>query len=119
MVMNFQVAKEPKDLFQNNTMEKRFFIDGVAIGLLTLGMFHVFTYLSGYQPFNRIPTDKKIEQGYVRPSQLEIVLNDVDGNGTNETLLKYGGKSYLLKLDEQGRPSVQAYKIQPVQIETE
>ncbi|MBN2142904.1 hypothetical protein JW711_06265 [Candidatus Woesearchaeota archaeon] len=100
-------------------MREQSFIGGVATGLLVFGIYSVFTYLSGEQPFNRIPTDKKIEQGYVRPSQLEIELKDIDGNGTNETLLKYGEKSYLLKLDEQGRPSVQAYEIQPAQIITE
>ena len=100
-------------------MSKQSLIIGVATGLLTLGIYHGLTYLTGDQPFNSIPTDRKIEQGYVRPSQLEIELKDVDGNGTNETLLKYDGKSYLLKLDEQGRPSVQAYKIQPAQIKTE
>lgn len=70
-----------------------------------------FSYLSGGQIFNTIPRDYKIQSGYVQPSKLEIKLKDIDRNGTNETLLIYDGRDYLLKLDEEGKPIVKDYYV--------
>ncbi len=84
---------------------------GIGFALLINGTSFATFYLLGYQPTNFIPRDIKIETGFVEPSKLEIKLRDIDKNGRNETLIEYDGKSYLLKLDEQGNPKVQAYEI--------
>ncbi len=76
-------------------------------------------YLNGKKPFNRITIDNQIEDGYVLTSELEIKLQDNNGDGSNETLIVYKGKQYLFKLNEQGIPTVQAYSIQPAQIKEE
>ncbi len=62
------------------------------------------------------PNTSQVQNGYVVPSKLEIELGDLDRNGRKETLMKYDGKTYLLKLDEQGRPQVQAYEIKPAEV---
>jgi hypothetical protein len=67
-------------------------------------------------PANYIPKAEQVQQGYVVPSKLGIELQDLDGNGKDEVLMKYDGKSYLLKLDEQGRPEVQAYEVRPAEV---
>ncbi|MFZ5955840.1 MAG: hypothetical protein ACOYT4_05430 [Nanoarchaeota archaeon] len=65
---------------------------------------------------NYIPSDDNIQFGYVKPSYLEIKLEDLDNNGKNEVLLKYGNRDYLLILDEKGKPKVQDYQIKPSEI---
>src|SRR3989338_5751784 len=86
----------------------------MVMGALTLGSYWGFMhYVLGFQYWNMIPMDRKIEVGFVIPSKLEIKLQDLNGNGKNETLMAYDGKTYLLKLDEQGNPKIQAYKIAP------
>ena len=65
---------------------------------------------------NYIPRLEQVQQGYVVPSKLEIELQDLDGNGQKEVFMKYNGMKYPLTLDEQGKPRVQAYEIEPVEV---
>ena len=58
-----------------------------------------------------IPSVSEVQQGYVIPSKLEIMLKDLDGNGQKEVLIKYAGKDYLFTLDEKGKPRVQTYEL--------
>jgi len=67
---------------------------------------------------NTIPETNKVRQGYVVPNKLEVDVEDVDKNGEKETILRYDGRNYLLKLDEQGRPTIQAYEVKPAEIVT-
>jgi hypothetical protein len=93
-------------------------ISSTLTAMFAIGMYQGIVYLEGNQPFNTIPRNNEINQEYVQPSQLEIKLKDLDGNGTNETILKYQDAEYLFKVDENGRPIVQAYEIQPIQIKS-
>jgi hemin uptake protein HemP len=79
-------------------------LTGVAIGML------------GYNTIGRytekiIPSTNQVEEGYVVPSNLGITLQDFDGNGKKDVVMNYDGQSYLLKLDDQGKPQVKNYKI--------
>lgn len=91
------------------------FLSGVMVGMgieLIVGIIGSFIgdkLHIGY--VNKIPQAKQVQQGYVNPSKLEIKLKDLDRNGIDEVIMKYGGKPYLLKLDEQGKPQVQDYKV--------
>jgi len=64
--------------------------------------------------YNEFPKTEQVQQGYVIPSNLEIKLRDLDRNGEDEVLMIYNGESYLLRLDEQGRPQVQTYEVEVV-----
>ncbi len=72
--------------------------------------------LLGHNPFNYIPLEKRVEEGYAKPSKIEIKLEDLDKDGQNETLLDYNGKSYLLMLDKNGTPVIQSYEVTPQQV---
>jgi hypothetical protein len=61
----------------------------------------------------------QVQEGYANPNLVRIEYQDLDGNGKNETLLKYGEKSYLLKLDSTGKPVVQSYEVRPAEVVAE
>ena len=65
---------------------------------------------------NYIPSTEKVQEGYAIPNKLEIKLEDLDGNGKEETIMRYNGKSYLLKIDDAGNPTVQTYEIRSVEV---
>ena len=69
-----------------------------------------------YYAANKIPKTDNVQQGYVIPSKLEIGLQDLDRNEEKEVFMQYDGKKYLLTLDEQGRPRVQAYEVRPAEV---
>jgi len=69
-----------------------------------------------YYTENKIPKTDKVQQGYVVPSKLEIQVQDLDGNGQNEVIMKYNGKNYLFTLDERGKPRVQPYNVKPAEV---
>ena len=75
-------------------------------------------YSLGYITAPRIPEAKQseLESGYVNPSKLKIKLEDLDYNGKKEVQMKYDGKSYMLKLNEQGKPTVVSYDLKPTEI---
>ena len=84
----------------------------VGVGLLGLTTSRTISSFTA----NKIPQTDKVQQGYVIPSKLEIELQDLDGNGQKEVLMNYDGNTYLLTLDEQGRPRVQAYEVKPTEV---
>ena len=65
---------------------------------------------------NYIPRTDKAANGYAIPSRLEIQLRDLDGDGMKETILNYDGKSYLLRLDANGKPVISSYETRPSQV---
>jgi len=60
---------------------------------------------------NFIPKENEVQAGYVVPNKLEIKLEDLDQNGEKETIMRYDGKAYLLRLDSDGKPTVDAYEM--------
>ena len=65
---------------------------------------------------NYIPRIDDVQQGYAIPSKLEVKVKDLDGNGNNETILNYDGKSYLFRVDENNKPYFSEYEIKPTEI---
>jgi hypothetical protein len=65
---------------------------------------------------NRIPRADQVQSSYAIPNKLEIKLEDLDGNGEKETIMRYDGKSYLLRLDSNGKPTVDAYEVRPAEV---
>ncbi|MBS3072975.1 hypothetical protein J4477_04035 [Candidatus Pacearchaeota archaeon] len=72
------------------------------------------SFILGDNPFRHIPRDIRIEEGYVRPSEAEIRLEDFDLNGKNETILRVDGIDYLFKYDENKNPFLVKYDIEPM-----
>ena len=71
--------------------------------LLAAGLLNFFGHqFYGLDLTKRFPLDKKIEDGFARPSNIEILLGDLNGNHENETILKYNNKSCFLRLNEKG-----------------
>lgn len=64
---------------------------------------------------NYIPKTDDAQTGFTIPSKLEIKLTDEDGIPGKETILKYDGKQYWLKLDKDGQPYIQKYIIKPAE----
>jgi hypothetical protein len=87
------------------------FLSVGSAGALPLLFIETFGNRSNY-----IPQSERVQQGFTIPSKLEIDVLDQDGNGKDETILSYDGHTYLLKLDKEGRPFVQAYDIKPVEL---
>ncbi len=84
------------------------------VGVTTLGVLVGVTLLQDYYGNGR--RIRRLQPSFVNPSRLEVKLKDLDHNGKYETVLHYNGKSYLFKLDDQGKPYAQAYKIEPARI---
>ena len=85
-------------------------ISGTLLGIVS---FHMF-----YTRGNYIPKIDEAQSGYAIPGKLEIKVKDLDENGKDETILKYDGKSYLLRVDENNKPSIAGYDIKPIEIIT-
>ena len=92
---------------------------GLAVGV-AVGLGNGATLMNLYNASSdRVipsPEEAEVQQGYVNPSDLEIELQDLDGDGKNETLMKYDGRSYLLKLDDKGKPQFLSYNIRPAEV---
>jgi len=69
------------------------------------------THIVNFFKEDRIPSAERIQTGYADPDKLGFKLIDLDRDGNNETIMRYEGKSYLLKLDKTGKPIVQTYRI--------
>lgn len=95
------------------------YIDGIngILGGLSIGVTGTYvlcTVLGHLDGARVIPSQDKVQSGYVAPSKLEIACKDLDGNGEKETIMKVNGKSYLLRYDAQGKPVIQDYEIKPI-----
>jgi hypothetical protein len=83
-------------------------VGGLVAGAV-IGAAAVLGYMCiGSKP--RIPSNVSVNAGYVDPGKLEVMVQDLDNNGTNRTLVKYDGKTYLLMV-ENGRPVARQYQI--------
>ena len=57
-----------------------------------------------------IPNVSTVAKGFVVPSELEVKVKNVDGEGHNETYCVYRGKKFFFKEDEFGRPQCLDYQ---------
>ncbi len=73
----------------------------------------------GYSLINRnmmdIPTDRKMDGGYVNVRTLNIKVEDLDKDGKNEVILEHNYKSYLFMLDKNNNPVAREYSVIPSQ----
>lgn len=63
-----------------------------------------------------IPSDSKVAPGYVVPSKLEIKCRDIDGDNQKETILRVGGKDYLLRFDADSVPRVYKFRVDSARV---
>ncbi|MBW3011938.1 hypothetical protein KY311_02030 [Candidatus Woesearchaeota archaeon] len=80
-----------------------------VVGFVGLGF--LGGMLLEYSRSNTIPKENNVKQGCVIPSKLEILTKDLDENGKKEVIMKYGQKTYLMKHDENGNPTIIPYKV--------
>jgi len=78
------------------------FLLGTVLGVLGTG--GIVSYTS-----NSFHTTDKVQPGYVATNKLEISLQKQGDEGLSKTVLTYDGKDYLLRLDQNGMPTVQPY----------
>ena len=84
-------------------------IVGIVVGLINYSI----GLTAGYFMFKDIPSDSKVQRGYIAPSKIEeITCTDLDQNGELETIIKIGNTPYLLR-DVDGKPVLSAYEIKP------
>ena len=83
----------------------------LATGLNSISVLQILRTRSNY-----IPKIEQVQPGYVIPSKLEIKPRDLNGDGKKEVIMTYGGKPYLLTLDERGRPRIQSYEIEAAEV---
>jgi len=51
----------------------------------------------------------RVEQGYIKPRNIEVKTEDSNHNGLRETIIKVDNKKYLLKYNENGMPTICPY----------
>jgi len=82
---------------------------GIAVGALTgIGIYKMTSD-------RVIPNSDRVQEGFIAPNKLEIECRDLDFNGQQETILKVGDKSYLLR-EVDSKPIISAYEITPAEI---
>jgi hypothetical protein len=68
--------------------------------------------LADYARAQLAPIAEKISHKQVKPSELEIRLTDLDGDGQKETVMRVQGQDYLLKIDAEGKTQLLKYRIE-------
>jgi len=84
-----------------------------AVCLLAGALMVHTSYRSKY---NFFPKEETVQEGFIAPSDLEIKLEDLDHNGEPETIIRVGEETYLLKYDQEGKPTIQSYELKPAEI---
>ncbi len=101
-----------KEIRENKTL-------GISLaGILTgFGVTSIITMVIGNctgKIISNSPND--VKQDYVIPKNLEVKVQDINQDGTNETIIKYNGTNYLFKTNEKGIPTAYPYEITPKKI---
>jgi hypothetical protein len=108
---------------ENKTFWERQTIEAIKLGatmLAIVGTLGGVLYFGSQSPIRN--KEKNIQEGYVSPSKLEIVIRDLDHNGKYETYLeynigKYRTESYqVLKEKERDWIVIKRYEIKPAEI---
>lgn len=88
------------------------FIGAVAIAAAT-GAVGGVGYLFGNNVYRPMPRDVNISEGFAKPSELEIVVNnDIDTTEGNETSLVHNGERYFLATTDEGKLECMPYAIE-------
>lgn len=93
----------------------------IGIACLVGGLFAGLALGKGINTWtgSLIPYERNVTEGYVQPAYFKIWTEDLDGDGVNETLVRYGfieHQTYLFRLDERGRPAVYPYSVREKEI---
>nr|MBA4405073.1 hypothetical protein [Nanoarchaeum sp.] len=110
--------KMENDSIKEREEKRRKFKDDIS-SLMFTGALVFIGAVSGYilARDRQIPTYFGVlTDGFVDPNELEIMLKDIDENGSKETLIEYKDKSYLFLLDETDTPFLKKYKVTPLSI---
>ncbi len=114
-IIEFEKKKEIEDKILNSKWDKRVrYMTYVAVILFSFGVGRIVGNLD--VPLPSYINDRKIEQGYVLPSKLEIKLEDLNKDENFETILRYDGINYLLTLDNKNKPQLKSYEIKPQEL---
>ena len=84
--------------------------ENVIVAIISTIIAYSIGWYFGTKVPNSIPQPKNVQEGFVNLGTLEIKLQDIDGNGKNEVVMKYNGVNYLLTLEKE-RPEVRDYEI--------
>jgi len=98
--------------------KKNYFFDRGDSFTLGLILGTISTIGVAYYTTNSFHTTEDVQPGYVATSKLEISLQEQDQDGLGKTILTYEGKDYLLKLDNNGMPTIQPY-VKPLKAEAD
>lgn len=91
-------------------------VAGAAVVVLgTKGISYGINYMSGENPARNMPRDVNIEQGFAKPSELELKLGDINQNGANEFYAIHNGKRYGI-FNDNGTLKLRqvSYEIKPI-----
>ncbi|MBU1321043.1 MAG: hypothetical protein KKF46_01685, partial [Nanoarchaeota archaeon] len=58
-----------------------------------------------------VPYNNIVEQDFAVPRKIQIYCRDMNLDGIPETMLKYDGKPYYLKLNDQGELVIAPYQL--------
>jgi|SRR3989338_7879284 len=109
-MQNKIVRRRFEELREKESREFKIF---ASISMPILAAVCGFGYLCDEAYMNRsnyIPRQNEVQRDYAIPTGIKIRLEDLDGNGEQETIFSYDKRDYLLKIDSIGRPIIQNYK---------
>jgi hypothetical protein len=118
----YKMTNETQAKTDLKTEKRNSFWNGIYVGAIICEL--PFLILGGCSAERSIRRDyvlvKKgdVDESYVKPAQLEIVLEDVDKDGKNETIINYSGRKYLFRIGSNSIPEVARFSVNPAKIIT-
>ena len=113
------LEKRAKDDAEVKSSKRSFSKFEYIISSLLAGILVITTYQTALRLFfdNRIPRENEVQSGFAVPSQLEINVYDenrgkyVPGKNEKNTIIRYFGNDFLLKVDGFGKLVVEEFEI--------
>ena len=104
-----------KEIILSNMLHKTLWATAI------IGALNAFAYEAEkiFSPYRKYPLIDTVEQGYIAPSRLEITVDDLDGNGEKETILRVDDQPYLLReiiTSTGSKPILSSYTVEPVEV---
>ena len=97
-----------------NLDNNRYFYGGIVFGAAVASILYLF-FREVINSRKDMPNTEKVQEGYIAPGRLEIILEDLDMNGEKETILQIDKIPYLLQ-EVEGKPILSRYEIRPAEI---